>query len=67
MASGSLQPRFSAESDKSDRPFLTIQPLAEAIDVKIDGDFKNKHFKDLIKELKKNKGDKFDNANVPIC
>ena len=57
----------SAESDKSDRPFLTIQPLSEAIDVKIDSDFKNKHFKDLIKELKKNKGNKFDNTNVLIC
>ena len=57
----------SAESDKSDRPFLTIQPLSQTINIKIDSDFKNKHFKDLIKELKKNKGTKFDNANVLIC
>jgi hypothetical protein len=57
----------SAESDKSDRPFLTIQPLAEAIHVDIDTDFKNKHFDDLVKELRKNKANKFDNANVLIC
>jgi hypothetical protein len=57
----------SAESDKSDRPFLTIQPLSEAIDLKIDSAFKNKHFQDLVKELRKNEGNKFDNANVLIC
>ena len=57
----------SAESDKSNRPFLTIEPLSEAIGVKIDSDLKNKHFKDLVQELKKNDGNKFDNANVLIC
>jgi hypothetical protein len=57
----------SAESAKSDRPFLTIQPLSEAIGVQIDSDFKNKHFNSLVDELKQNKGNKFDNANVLIC
>lgn len=57
----------SAESDKSDRPFLTIQPLSDAIGVKIDDEFKNKHFKDLAKELEKNKGNKFNNSNVLVC
>jgi hypothetical protein len=36
-------------------PFLTIRPLSEAIDVKIDDDFKNKHFKELAKEHWPNK------------
>jgi hypothetical protein len=57
----------STESTKSDRPILTIQPLSEAIHVQIDSRFENKHFTDLVKELKKNKGNKFDNANVLIC
>lgn len=57
----------SAESDKSDRPFLTIQPLSDAIGVKIDDEFKNKHFKDLAKELEKNRENKFNNSNVLVC
>ena len=57
----------SAESAKSDRPFLTLQPLSEAIHVDIDSDFKNKHFNELVKELRKNKANKFDNANILIC
>ena len=57
----------SAESVNSDRPFLTLQPLSEAIHVDIDSDFKDKHFDDVAKELRRNKGNKFDNANVLIC
>jgi hypothetical protein len=57
----------SAESEKSDRPILTIQPLSEAIHLQIDSSFKNKHFEDLVKELQKDKDHKFDNANVLIC
>ena len=57
----------STESRKSNRPFLTLQPLAEAISLDIDGGFKNKHFHDLVDYLRKNKGHKFENANVLIC
>lgn len=57
----------SAESDKSNRPFLTLQPLAEAIHLDINDEFKNKDFYDLVAELRKNDGHKFDNANILIC
>lgn len=54
----------SAESTKSDRPFLTLQPLSDAIGVPIDDEFKNKHFEELAKELQRNK---FNNSNVLVC
>ena len=57
----------STESRKSNRPFLTLQPLAEAINLDINGEFENKHFQDLVDYLRRNKGHKFDNANVLIC
>jgi hypothetical protein len=57
----------SAESAKSDRPSLTIQPLSEAIHLDIDTRFEDKRFQDLVKELEKNNGHKFDNSNVLIC
>jgi broad specificity phosphatase PhoE len=57
----------SAESNKSNRPFLTLQPLAEAMHLEISDQFKNKHFNDLVEEIRNNHGNKFDNANVLIC
>jgi hypothetical protein len=57
----------SVESPKSNRPFLTLQPLAEAISLEISDQFKNKHFNDLVEEFRKNDGNKFNNANVLIC
>lgn len=57
----------SAESPESNRPFLTLQPLAQAINLKISHQFKNKHFNDLVEELRANQGHQFDNANVLIC
>ena len=44
----------SAESTHSDRPFLTIQPLAQAIGKTIDGDYKDKHFSKLVEFIRQN-------------
>jgi hypothetical protein len=57
----------SAETQKSNRPFLTLQPLAEAIRLPISNEFADKDFNDLVEELRKNDGHKYDNANVLIC
>lgn len=57
----------SAESNKSDRPFLTLQPLSDAIGVTINDEFKNRHFEKLAKELEKNEENKYKDTNALIC
>jgi hypothetical protein len=57
----------SAETAKSNRPFLTLQPLAEAIRLPISEELKDEQFNDLVAEIRNNDGRKFDNANVLIC
>lgn len=57
----------SAESTDSNRPFLTIQPLAQAIGKTIDGDYKDKHFSKLVEFIQQNPKKQFDNANILIC
>lgn len=41
----------SADSDKSHRPRLTIEPLSKAIGIKIDTRFKNGDFSKLVQEI----------------
>lgn len=57
----------SAESMHSDRPFLTIQPLAKAIGKTIDPDYKDKHYSKLVKFIQENPKKQFDNSNILIC
>jgi hypothetical protein len=57
----------SAESTHSDRPFLTIQPLAQAIGKTIDPDYKDKHFSKLVKFIQENRKKQFDDSNILIC
>ena len=52
----------SAESAHSDRPFLTIQPVAQAIGKRIDPDYKDKHFSKLVKFIQENPKKQFDNS-----
>lgn len=57
----------SAESADSNRPFLTIQPLAQAIAKTIDRDYKDKHFSKLVGFIQQNPKKQFDNSNILIC
>jgi len=57
----------SGESTQSDRPFLTIEPLAQAIGKTIDPDYKDKHFSKLVKFIQENPAKQFDNSNILIC
>jgi hypothetical protein len=57
----------SAESEDSNRPFLTILPLAQAISKTIDSDFQDKHFSKLVEFIQQNPEKRFDNSNILIC
>ena len=57
----------SAESTDSDRPFLTIQPLALAIAKPIGRDYKDKHFSKLAEFIRQNPKKQFDNSNILVC
>jgi hypothetical protein len=57
----------SAESEHSERPFLTIEPLSQAIGKPIDPNYKDKHFSKLVQFILKNPKNQFDNSAVLIC
>ena len=57
----------SAESDHSARPFLTIQPLAQAIGKTIDPNYKDKHFSKLVQFIQENPQKQFDRSHILIC
>jgi hypothetical protein len=57
----------ATESEESNRPVLTLQPLAEAIHKTIDSQFKNKHYGRLVDYFHFNARRQFDHANVLIC
>ncbi len=50
-----LKPNYlfaTADSEKSHRPRLTLEPLSQAMALKIDNRFKNKDFAELAKEVR---------------
>ena len=55
------------ESDHSNRCVLTLEPLAAAIHMPIDAQFKDKRYERLADYLRLNPGRQFDHANVLIC
>src|SRR5215469_2939014 len=57
----------SAESSNSDRPFLTIRPLSDAIGLPIDDEYKDKHFSKLVDAIRANNGRKFEDSHILIC
>jgi hypothetical protein len=57
----------SKDSEASHRPFLTLLPLAYAINKTIDPQFKDKDYSSLVDDIQTNSEKKFDNSNILIC
>lgn len=55
----------TAESKHSDRPLETVQPLADALGLRIQHDFKNKEFVDLVDDIFNDPD--YKNKTVVIC
>lgn len=55
----------SEDSDNSHRPKLTLKPLAQALDLKINHDYKDKDYAALVAEI--NGDSKYDNSQILIC
>jgi hypothetical protein len=55
----------SHESGKSDRPHLTLQPLADRLGLEVDTDYSNKHDAELAKHLRDTP--EFDGKNIVVC
>ena len=53
----------AADSHSSHRPRLTLEPTAKELGLKIDTQFKNKEYLELVDKIKKNPG----GANILIC
>jgi hypothetical protein len=56
----------STDSENSDRPLLTITPLAKAIQKTIDSSYADKHYAKLEKDIRDNAKD-YANRNILIC
>jgi hypothetical protein len=54
------------DSENSDRPVLTITPLANAINKTIDSHYKDTHYPDLVTDLQQN-AKQFAGKNILIC
>jgi hypothetical protein len=54
------------DSDNSDRPVLTITPLANAINKTIDAHYKDAHYSDLVTDLQQN-AKQYASTNILIC
>jgi len=55
----------SHESEKSDRPHLTLQPLADRLGLEVDTDYSNKHDAKLAKHLRDSP--ELDGKNIVVC
>lgn len=57
----------SQDSDNSDRPELTITPLAQALKLAIDCTYKDKDYQKLAAHIQKHAKDRYANSNILIC
>jgi hypothetical protein len=57
----------STDSDNSDRPVLTITPLANQLKLTINSNFADKHYKKLVDELKDPAQGSYAGKNILIC
>jgi hypothetical protein len=57
----------SEESDASDRPLLTIRPLAKALEKPIDSNYKDKDFALLRDHIEKHAKGRYAKSNILIC
>jgi hypothetical protein len=57
----------STDSDSSDRPVLTITPLATAINKSIDHNYSDKHFSKLMEHIQTHAKDRYANSRILIC
>jgi len=57
----------STDSDNSDRPRLTIAPLADALDRSIDTSYPDKHYKKLVEHIEKHAKERYANSRILIC
>lgn len=55
----------AANSSKSHRPYLTIQPLAAALGLKINAKHKDKEYQKVADDILQNS--KYDQSNILIC
>jgi phosphohistidine phosphatase SixA len=55
----------TAQSKHSDRPMETVQPLADTLGLRIQHDFKNKEFSDLVDEIFNDPD--YKNKTIVIC
>ncbi|HEX8249343.1 MAG TPA: hypothetical protein VF599_14290 [Pyrinomonadaceae bacterium] len=55
----------TAESSASNRPYLTIEPLANALGLSINNNYADKDYKSLAKEILQN--NQYDNSDILIC
>lgn len=53
------------ESSGSNRPYLTLKHLAEALELSIDDKYKNKDYDELAKHISEH--GKYDDSNILIC
>jgi phosphohistidine phosphatase SixA len=57
----------SQDSDNSDRPELTITPLAQALKLAINCTYKDKDYQNLAAHIQKHAKDRYANSNILIC
>ena len=57
----------SQDSEKSDRPILTITPLANALKKTIDSNYSDKAYTKLVDHVRSHAKDRYAHANLLIC
>ncbi len=57
----------SQDSDNSDRPVLTITPLAQTLSLTIDTTYKDKDYRKLVDHIQQHAGDRYATSNILIC
>lgn len=57
----------STDSTHSDRPVLTITPLADALKKTIDSTYPDADYQGLVDHLRKHAADRYADANILIC
>jgi len=55
----------TAKSPESNRPYLTIEPLAQTLGLSINNHHKDKHYGKVATDILQNS--KYDNSNILIC